>query len=1509
MLFLKFRPVLGAGNRLCNTGSAITFTENFTVLACNAITTYNTSWYDHNGTACQLLINTANLAMTNNPPLLTTTLPSPNHDFCFRGESILQRIRMTNSGSGPATDIVLYSRGGVPSSHTSYTYPDTSKPWTVRNALGDSIGVINNFAVITSSLGLNTFYNADCSTTLTPLEVKGAGTLNVIVPAGSFITVDMYYKAQNLSCAYYQNCPVEGISFASINTAVEYKNACRTANYTEQYKNFFNRSYGYFRHTLEVPADITAGTPFDLTINASLMRTVNKIDGTGKSFLAIAVGSTGITPIGSAVNIKGQNFPMALNATNDTILIGPLTQNNNSDNIEIKVPLIAGCGASGAKTLNVSMKDQYTACAPVVSLGCRNVTTNLHCPATCLKGGATPVSFSLRRVNYGLPDNNNDHIADVSGVIDLSKIADQRSVNGDTLQGTWHIKIRANADPSDPNYGLPFQYVYIDFDLGVNAGTQAVATLNALPNATIEIYPNSNPFVTPIVCTISPTIVGTGGRYAHYQLSTGCRGGVFVNNDSIVVKAKYTVNYYNSYLYSGNLTNAPTTFTTNNEVYSSYIPTTINQKAPVNGQFYTCDHYNDYNQISGIQFSPYIPPAQIINGCSNALSANFRSYVRSQEAPNIFPSEIRTFGWLDTMLITLPPGAIYRAGSGYFNAVRYNSANAGVVTANVMASTTGVVVTQSGNILTVANIRTVYTTYGGTIIPPDEQEDIRFYFSIDPTCEAIDGTYANRLWTSSVGNGLNTPLYHKYPSTAGTGYANGWIYTSPIPNLSGGGTVTSADGSGSWSFVLQNQSNTVPATNSYFYISPKNGFAGIVVQEGATVITPDANGFYRLGSLAANTTRSFTITAKTTTCGADSMAVNYGWGCSGYPSAFTAQSCMKSIWLKTENYPSQIQLSVEKQPQTPTINFCEADYVEFSINSAAGGFADNPRFLITPPAGVNITSAQIEYPFGSGSWQTVAATIAAGVYTYNIEDHNGVQALWGTKGLPGVIDNPGAGNRKAKIRITYNTTCGFINNSQFMVQQQAERPCGGSIPANLGYNNIVRTNAISLTGVSSTGGTASFSLINTAPADRCGNYSISGSVYALGAGTSAGDTVVITIPAGLQYVAGSFAATTAPAITLTGSSPVSTSGGAKQLKLIVPAGVSSGIPVGYQFNLTPEKIAGACGILQVTSAYIRSGVAYTCSSPNYTCPAGSQSIIGTDVQQINIIKAQVRVTHLQAVSSNPPWMPGSTVPVLVTLTNSAATAEAAGAINVEFYCEGITAPFQTSAFPMAVPAGGSAQAAINVNISGSCLAGYSLKAVVRPAASASQCVCDSSAAMSLNILPVKFESFTGKTVGCEVLLNWKVADQENMNYYIVEHSRNSRDYTAAGRISNVDGQLNYSFGHSSVAGLSYYRIKAVKSDGRIIQSAVITINNIHCSSAGMMIYPNPAANMLNVSLSGYKGNISGILYGAHGQIVKKITLYNGKNNINIAGIANGIYTLVARDETGRYEAQKIRVLK
>ena len=198
-----------------------------------------------------------------------------------------------------------------------------------------------------------------------------------------------------------------------------------------------------------------------------------------------------------------------------------------------------------------------------------------------------------------------------------------------------------------------------------------------------------------------------------------------------------------------------------------------------------------------------------------------RQYLRNQEAPNIFPFEYRSFCSYETMKVTIPPGFVYRPGSAILYTNNEVSANAVFPDANISLS---------GNILTFSNIKSSFTNYGGTIVPGDETESINMNFKLDPTCGAVSGTYPNSTYTTLVGNGVNNPSA-PYNYTSGYYNTNGWIYSAPIPAITGSGIVQSTDGTATWNLNVQNQSNKVAAPYSYIYITPINYISDVKLRK------------------------------------------------------------------------------------------------------------------------------------------------------------------------------------------------------------------------------------------------------------------------------------------------------------------------------------------------------------------------------------------------------------------------------------------------------------------------------------------------------------------------------------------------------------------------------------------------------------------------------------------------------------------------------------------------------
>jgi hypothetical protein len=1039
---------LSATNKLCN-GQSIILTENIIFKKCGPTTKYGANWYAHlNNDICESTIEQIGATMSNNLPILSASIPAADaYDYCMNGETKVQRVRIINNGTGPASNITMMVRSEIYYRTYGTIYFDTTVAWQVRNSSGTIIGSVSNFTNLVDMWSGNPNIPFCAAQVNTPGAIgsgKGRFSSNIILAVGEVIYVDVVTKSPNYPCE--PNFCAQYGNWVTMQSQLDYTSQCGTDSYSEPYKDLLFNEGVSGNVTVENPLNVNGFAPnntFNLSLNYTYLSNYNHPSGRGRTRVAIPLLGTGLTPTVGSVVFAG--YTLSVQVINDTMFIGPFPENIviwNSN--EMVIPMQASCsGGGGVKNLNVFHLSQYdTNCSPIFKHDCGSTSIKVICPVPCSKGGATPMLFSLKRINYGQVDNNNDGLPDASGTIDQSKINVHHSVNGDTLQGVWNIKLKPNTDMADANYGGNIRYVYIDFELGTN-GLGENGTLNALQNATAEVWRAGTNIAN---LSINPAIIG---KKAHYEFSgTSLSGGFWLGNDSVVIKAKYTVNQFNSDRYDKANYSGLDLFITKNEVYSSYTQKTIPQIAPSNGQTYTCEHLDDFNQISRIWVSAYMPLEQIINGCDNTISASMRQYTREQEGGAIFPYEYRNFYIPDTLKVQLPPGFVYRPNTANFNHSYTGDPSLPISNSNIY---------QINDTLIFTNLKSFYTRFGGTMMAGDEVEDSRVEFSIDPTCASSMGTYTGSTSNIAKGNTINTPT---------SSYASDWdvfiqpniyIYDAPLPTLTTGApSITSTDAIASWNVVLQNISNTIDAPNSYFYITPKNGLANIVVKEGSTVITPNSNGFYLLNNLVKGANRNFTITGQTTNCSIDSIRINQGWNCNGYPTSFALQSCTKTSWLKISNYISQIQLSVTKQA-TPIITNCTGETVEFIMNSAQAGFIDNAVFKTTPPVGLTIASGQIEYPLGSGNWETITPSIVSGEYTYNVENHTQVQALWGTRGIPGTVTYPGADQRQVKLRLTFGLDCSFTNGSKLTIKQQAYRPCGDPISSVLGFNKTIST--------------------------------------------------------------------------------------------------------------------------------------------------------------------------------------------------------------------------------------------------------------------------------------------------------------------------------------------------------------------------------------------------------------------------------------------------------------------
>ncbi len=121
-------------------------------------------------------------------------------------------------------------------------------------------------------------------------------------------------------------------------------------------------------------------------------------------------------------------------------------------------------------------------------------------------------------------------------------------------------------------------------------------------------------------------------------------------------------------------------------------------------------------------------------------------------------------------------------------------------------------------------------------------------------------------------------------------------------------------------------------------------------------------------------------------------------------------------------------------------------------------------------------------------------------------------------------------------------------------------------------------------------------------------------------------------------------------------------------------------------------------------------------------------------------------------------------------------------------------------------------------------------------------------------LPVKFLDFSATLQNKEVALNWSTAEEKNCAYYIIQRSRNGRDYDSIGSITigNSYAVNHYLFrDHNPFAAANYYRLKQVDLDGKYTYS---TIKKVIIEQAGFSytIMQNPVRNEVRINLQSEK---------------------------------------------------------
>ncbi len=1199
-------------------GEQVILTRTYTVDNCDNDSYYGSYW------GCPgICMETDILLQTTVIPNLVPNLSfgfkdEVNNDFCFNGDNaakdgtpVMQTFEMCNTGDGPATNIVLELHNNTPGSGTGQNY------FTL-----EQINVFdeNNVQIGTSSNQINVsaipeYYQNDCTLERYPQNVEYEFD-GIVVQPGECITLEVPTYANNLEEGCRGRCNGD-IAWYYFNRSYSYMDQCEINSYDLSRAGIGFGGRQLARFDLEMPTDLRDCDTFNLEINYSTLHTQTKSDTEGFSRLIINLDQSGLTYIGPPTYFYSGSNDSALlpvNTVGDSVIIEYPNTVLGSGIVNLLMKATCDVGG-GALTLDLAHQGKYDdSCAELpYHHNCLSRTFQMHCPDPCPRGGATPRFFSLERVSIGLEDDDNNGVPDGTGLANRDSIRLHRASNCDTVRGAWEIYVNPNT--IGPNAGLPFNHVYIEFDLNhrdVTCNDQQIDnSFTPLPDAEVTVFPaDGSPSYT---CQVTASIEGADLDLAKYDL-TPCKAS-WEGGDSIYVEALFRVNARTG-------SSGFVQYVADNEVYSSYIPDPVGPN-PSDENKYTCDHYDDYLNIYHHYSSLWYPSPQVLNGCSGTIRMDYRYYINTQTGDIWYPNEYRPFTFPDEFRVNWPEELPYRPGSATF---------AG------MAIPVGDI-SQIGDELVFSNLRQFFQSYGGTLLEPDETWSYSISFAVDATCDLQAGIYNSSYSATQIGNGCHSSD-QPFPGWSGCGGTNSSntaqiFYNTPQPFLTGGGMVQYSTNEVCWDVILNNGSNTVDAPFSWFYPDDLVGnLSNIRVLENGIPVNEN-NGFFELGTNAFGSSTSYEICAIPTTCDSAKVDLFTGYGCAEYPTTFNGLAC-ESDTLIGIPHRSEVQLQVNSEPNIP-LPLCSEQDVELQVTSAQAAYLDNPELTILLPTGTLITSdITYEYPAGSGNIEVAGFSQSGSLYTVDLEGHSLVSSI----GIPGTLDALAPEDREVVVRFSVNTDCDFTSGSGIVFQAFGDRPCGD--PA---INNGVRarTSDLSVLGADLPFASSIDAELATDPKlIGCIGTEVLVNLEFVGLSsnqTTDEDSVFVTLDPGVEYVGDSFVCcSTDPGTCLSISDVQLLGSGQTKISLAMPAGgLDITNPVSSCFTINIKNSSNAeCDVLRaLTVEAVGSITGVQCSTaPGGECPSlkiitGQESIeFDTEKTELNLIDSEISCTSI-----------------------------------------------------------------------------------------------------------------------------------------------------------------------------------------------------------------------------------------------------------------------------------------
>jgi hypothetical protein len=182
-------------------------------------------------------------------------------------------------------------------------------------------------------------------------------------------------------------------------------------------------------------------------------------------------------------------------------------------------------------------------------------------------------------------------------------------------------------------------------------------------------------------------------------------------------------------------------------------------------------------------------------------------------------------------------------------------------------------------------------------------------------------------------------------------------------------------------------------------------------------------------------------------------------------------------------------------------------------------------------------------------------------------------------------------------------------------------------------------------------------------------------------------------------------------------------------------------------------------------------------------------------------------------------------------------------------------------------------------------------------------------------LPLILNNFSVKSDNCIAHLNWSTSSETNSGKFEIEKSEtNTAKWETIGSVraqGNSSTNSTYYFKDDNIFvnnKVVLYRLKMIDIDGSFTYSPVLNAL-LNCEEQNLSVFPNPVTNgNFSVSLNSAE-KLEANLTSTTGQLIKKITLENGINNIDVSELSNGVYILSTKFSNGINQNVKVNIHK